>query len=595
MGRNEAPPPGDNEAPPPGDNEAPSTGDGSTQTGPAGHVGVPAALPPSAEPEPEVPVGGLMPPGAPPDPAGMFQSAKDLLSPSEAARQLPWLVGELTKIALGQSDLEYGAKDARFKDPTWTANPAYLGLGHTYRLFEEWAGRMVGAVDASWERKARATYLANIMTASLAPTNFLMTNPAALKRAFETGGRSLVNGSRNMLRDMAAGGMPKMVDRDALKVGEQLACTPGAVVYREDMFELLQYAPQTPTVRSRPLLMVPPEINRYYVLDLAPGRSMVEYAVENGLTTFMMSWRNPREELGHGRWGFDDYVAATLRAIEIVKDITHNETINVLGACAGGMTNTLALGVLAAKGDSSVNAATYMVTMMTNASPNVVGMLSSESSQKLLDQAAAANKVVPGSALKTTFAFLRPNELVFNYVVSGWLLGEHPPAFDVLAWNDDATALSARFSADTGRIVMNGSAAVPGGITSQGTPIDLAKVTCDSFHVAGFTDHIVPWPNCYDLTQLLGGEKELALVKSGHIQSFVNPAKTAKYGYWTAPAGGPDPDAWQAGAMWHGGSWWPQWLDWMLARSGEAKKARVGLGSRAYPPLGPAPGTYPLE
>src|SRR5450755_3869131 len=279
-----------------GRNEAPSPGDGSTQTGPTGNASAPFPGAPSAEPEPEVPVGGLMPPGARPDPAGMFQSAMDLLSPSEAARQLPWLVGELTKIALRQSDLEYGAKDARFKDPTWTANPAFLGLGHTYRLFEEWAGRMVGAVNASWERKARATYLANIMTASLAPTNFLPTNPAALKRAFETGGLSLFSGAQNMLRDLSNGGMPKMVNRDAMKVGEQLACTPGSVVYREDMFELLEYAPSTPTVRSRPLLMVPPEVNRYYVLDLAPGRSMVEYAVDNGLTVFMVSWRNPRAE-----------------------------------------------------------------------------------------------------------------------------------------------------------------------------------------------------------------------------------------------------------------------------------------------------------
>jgi len=573
-----------------GRNDVPSPADDSTPRTSAGPPGAPA---PDADPD--RPLGAGIPPGAAPDVTGMLQIAVDLLSPAEAARQLPWLVSELTKIAMGQSDLEYGAKDARFKDPAWTANPAFHGLGLTYRLFEEWTGRMAGAVGPSWEQQARATYLANIMTASLAPTNFPWTNPAALKRAFETGGRSLFNGAQNMLRDLANGGMPKMVNRDAMKVGEQLACTPGSVVYREDMFELLQYTPSTPMVRSRPLMMVPPEINRYYVLDLAPGRSMVEYAVENGLTTFMVSWRNPREELGHGRWGFDDYVAATLRAIEIVKVITHSETINVLGACAGGMTNTLALGVLAARGDSSINSATFMVTMMTNASPNVVGMLSSESSQKLLDQAAAANQVVPGSTLKTTFALLRPNDLVFNYLVSGWLLGEDPPAFDVLAWNDDATAVSARFSADTGRIVMNGSAAVPGGITSLGTPIDLAKVTCDSFHVAGFTDHIVPWRTCYNLTQILGGDKEVALVKSGHIQSFVNPAKTAKYGYWQAPAGGPDPDEWQAGAQWHGGSWWPQWLDWILARSGEEKKARAGLGNRKYPPLGPAPGTYPLE
>ena len=328
-----------------GRNDAPSPADDSTPPASAGASGTPAP-----DVDPDLPVGGGLPPGAAPDAAGMLQSAVDLLSPAEAARQLPWLVGELTKIAMGQSELEYGAKDARFKDPTWTANPAYRGLGLSYRAFEEWAGRMADAVGPSWEGKARATYLANIMTASLAPTNFLPTNPAALKRAFETGGLSLVSGAQNMLRDLANGGMPKMVNRDALKVGEQLACTPGSVVYRDDMFELLEYAPSTPTVRSRPLLMVPPEINRYYVLDLSPGRSMVEYAVENGLTVFMVSWRNPREELGHGSWGFDDYVAAALRAVDIVKDITRSETINMLGLCAGGMTNTLALGVLAAKG-----------------------------------------------------------------------------------------------------------------------------------------------------------------------------------------------------------------------------------------------------
>ena len=575
MGRDDAPPAG---------------ADDRTPAGSAGGSGGPAA---EAE---ERPVGGMMPTVSPPDPASMLQTAVELLSPAQAARQLPWIISEMTKIATGETELEYGAKDARFKDPTWTANPAYRGLGLTYRLFEEWTGRMAAAVDSSsWEQNARASYLANIMTAALSPTNFLPTNPAALKRAFETGGLSLFSGAQNMLRDLASGGMPRMVDRDAMKVGEHLACTPGAVVYRDEMFELLEYAPKTPTVRSRPLLMVPPEINRYYVLDLSPGRSMVEFAVENGLTVFMVSWRNPVEELGHGSWGFDDYVASVLRAIEVVKDITHSETINMLGLCAGGMTNALALGVLAAKGDNSVNSATYLVTMMSNATPNVVGMLTTEDAEKALDQAAAANKVIPGSVMKSTFAWLRPNDLVFNYAVSGWLLGEDPPAFDVLAWNDDATAVPAKFSADTSRVAMTGSAGVQGGITSLGTPIDLAKVTCDNFFVAGSTDHITPWRTCYNMTQILGGEKEVAVVKSGHIQSFVNPAKTAKYGYWEGPAGGPDPDAWQAGAEWHGGSWWPQWIDWILPRSGAEKKARAGLGNRKYPPLGPAPGTYTLE
>ena len=261
------------------------------------------------------------------------------------------------------------------------------------------------------------------------------------------------------------------------------------------------------------------------------------------------------------------------------------------------MTNTLALGVLAARGEESVNAATFMVTMMNSGSPNVVGMFGSEPSQKLLAQAAASGQVIDGSMIKTTFAWLRPNDLVSNYAVSGWLLGEEPPAFDVLAWNDDAASVPARFSAFySTRIALNNSAVTPGGITSLGTPIDLGKVTCDTFHVFGFTDHITPWRVCYGLTQLLGGEKELALVKSGHIQSFVNPAKTAKYGYWTGPAGGQDPDA-LAGrghvarrflvAAVAG-------LDAGPVRGGEGGKRRA-LGSQAYPPLGPAPGTYVLE
>ncbi|HEY4465863.1 MAG TPA: alpha/beta fold hydrolase [Streptosporangiaceae bacterium] len=543
----------------------------------------------------EDPVGGGYPVGDGVDPFGLLEAAGDLVSPTAAARHLPWLAGELTKLALGQSDISYAQKDGRFTDTAWHENPFFRGLGQSYRLFEEWVGRMTEDVGGSWDHRARATYLANIITATLAPTNFLLTNPAALKRAFDTGGLSLLRGGANMLRDLASGGMPKMADRDSFPVGEKLACTPGAVVYREEIFELLQYTPVTPSVRSLPLLMVPPEINRYYVLDLAPGRSMVEYALEQGLEVFMIVWRNPREDLGHGKWGADDYVAAELRAAEIVKDITHSDTINWLGLCAGGITNALTLGVLAAQGDNSVGSATFVVTMLSNKSPNVVGMFGTPGSRHLLERAAANNEVMSGPALRTTFAWLRPNDLVFNYLVSGWLLGEEPRPFDVLAWNDDATAVSARFSADTSRLVMDGQLDQPGGAVVLGTPIDLAKVTCDSFHVAGLTDHITRWKACYATSQLLGGDKEMLLVKSGHIQSFVNPARTAKYGYWTAPPAGPDADRWLTGATMHDGSWWPQWAEWILARSGPEKKAPATLGSPAYPPLDLAPGRFARE
>ena len=303
----------------------------------------------------------------------------------------------------------------------------------------------------------------------LSPTNFFWTNPAALKRAFETGGLSVLRGGRNMLRDLARGGMPQMVNREPFPVGEKLGCTPGAVVYRDEIFELLQYTPTTPTVHSRPLLMVPPELNRYYVLDLAPGRSLVEYLVENGIQTFMIVWRNPRAELGHGRWGIDDYLTAQARAAEAVKKITGSDTINWLGLCAGGITTALMLGYLAATGDASAGSATFIVTMLTNRCPNIIGMMDTGQSRNMLRKAAADGQVIPGRSVRTGFAWLRPNDLVFNYLVSGWLLGQDAPSFDVLAWNDDATAVSAKFALESTELLVDAMARREP-ITVLGTP-----------------------------------------------------------------------------------------------------------------------------
>lgn len=529
------------------------------------------------------------------DPLGMLKSAGDLVNPAEAARQLPWLASELLDIALGRSSIEADERDPRFADVTWRANPFFHALAQTYRLFEEWIDRMADAADVPWDRQARTHYLADILTATVAPSNFLLTNPVALKRALETGGQSVLRGGQNMLRDFARGGMPRMVNTEPFPVGEKLACTPGAVVYRDEIFELLQYEPTTPTVRSRPLLMVPPELNRHYVLDLAPERSLVEFAVGHGIQTFMVVWRNPRAELGHGRWGMDDYLGAHARAAEIVQKITRSETINWLGLCAGGLTTALMLGYLAAKGDASVNSATYLVTMLNNSCPNIIGMMDTEASRAMLHRAAAAGQIFPGTMVRTTFAWLRPNDLVYNYLVRGWLLGEDPPAFDVLAWNNDATAMTARFSAESTELLVDGTVGAAGGMTVLGTPIDLAKVDCDSFFVAGYTDHITPWRACYASSRMLGGDKEMAVVRSGHIQSFVNPAKTGRYDYWWGPPASPDPDQWLATATKETGSWWPRWAEWLIARSGDEKEPRGGLGSRKYPPLGPAPGTYVHE
>jgi polyhydroxyalkanoate synthase subunit PhaC len=530
-------------------------------------------------------------PGQALDPLEMLQSAADLMNPVVAAKQMPWLAGELVKIPLGRSGIAFEEGDRRFADVTWRDNPFYGLLGHSYRLFEEWIGRMADAVDGPWDRQARTRYLANILAATLSPTNFFLTNPAALKRAFETGGLSVLRGGRNMVRDLTRGGMPQMVNREPFPVGGKLACTPGAVVYRDEIFELLQYTPATPAVRGQPLLMVPPELNRYYIMDLAPGRSLVEYIVGNGIQPFMIVWRNPRAELGHGRWGIDDYLAAQAKAAEVVKKITRSDTVNWLGLCAGGITTALMLGHLAATGDASAGSATFIVTMLTNSCPNIIGMTDTKQSRAMLRQAADEGRVFPGKSVRTSFAWLRPNDLVFSYLVNGWLLGQDPPSFDVLAWNDDATAVTAKFALESTELLVDAMAGRRP-VTVLGTPIDLAKVDCDSFHIAGYTDHITPWRAAYTSTQVLGGDKQLAVVKSGHIQSFVNPAAKSRYDYWEGPPAADDPDQWLAAATEHHGSWWPQWIQWLIARSGPEKAAPSTLGNRKYLPLEPAPGTY---
>ena len=397
-------------------------------------------------------------------PLDMVNALAELVDPAAVAKEMPWLAGEMAKIALGKSEIAFDKRDKRFADEAWRTVPYFRALGQSYRLFEMWMERMYQSVEGSWQNKARARFAADVITAALAPTNYLGTNPEALRKAVETGGLSLVRGVQNMLNDMARGGMPSMVDRKQFTVGKDIGATPGAVVYRDEMFELLQYTPATPKVRSIPVLMIPPQINRYYILDLAPGRSLVEFAVSQGIQVFMVVWRNPNARLGHGKWGLDDYLAAAERATEVVKKITRSEKINLLGLCAGGITLAYVLAHLAAVGDESAGSATFVVTMLTGEKPNVVGMLDTGQARTALEQAAAKEEIVPGSALRTLFAMLRPNDLVFNYLVSGWLKGESPAPFDVLAWNDDATRTTAKFAMESTRLSMDGGLAAAAAI-----------------------------------------------------------------------------------------------------------------------------------
>src|SRR5271165_3961431 len=527
-------------------------------------------------------------------PLDMVNALADLVDPAAVAKEMPWLAEERAKIALGQSDIAFDKRDKRFADEAWRTVPYFRMLGQSYRLFEMWMDRMYQSVEGSWQNKARARFAADVITAALAPTNYLGTNPEAQRKAVETGGLSLMRGAQNMLHDMAKGGMPSMVDRKQFTIGKDIAATPGAVVYRDEMFELLQYTPTTPKVRAIPLLMIPPQINRHYVMDLSPGRSLVEFAVSQGIQVFMIVWRNPSSLRGEGRWGLDDYVAAAERAGDVVKKISRTEKLYFLGLCAGGITLAYMLAHLATIGDDSAGSATFVVTMLTGEKPNVVGMMDTREARVALEQAAAKEGVIPGTALRTVFAMLRPNDLVYNYLVSGWLMGKSPAPFDVLAWNDDATRTSARFAAESSKLAMDGWDG--NGPTLLGVDTDFSKVTCDSYHVGGYTDHITAWRACYDTAHLVGGsDTEMTLIRSGHIQSVVYPADSMRYDRWYGPPTPTDPDEWLKTATVEKGSWWRPWTEWLIARSGNERQARATLGNRQYSPLCPAPGSYVTE
>jgi polyhydroxyalkanoate synthase len=520
----------------------------------------------------------------------------ELAEPRALAAESLRVVAELALVALGESDVAPSPQDRRFSDPTWSENPFYRRWAQSYLV---WAGaveRLAGTprLEADWRRESRVRAAATKLVDAAAPTNLLVGNPAALKRAFETGGASVARGWRNAARDLAQrSGMPSQVDRSAFKVGESLAATPGAVVYRDDLFELLEYRPSTAQVASRPLLMIPPQVNKHYFLDLAPGRSMTEYLVGRGIHYFTVVWRNPGP--GDGRWGIDDYVSAQLRAMDVVREVSGSDRVGLLGACAGGLTTALMLGHMAANGGAgAVSSATFAISMLDTRYPNPAAAIGTERTLRAVADDAARGTVYGREQIARAFAWMRPNDLVFNYVVSNWLLGEDPPSFDILAWNDDGADLASRFYAQMLDIYAHNRAATPGAVEVLGTPIDLGRVDCDNFVIAGKTDHITPWMPGYMTSQLLGGRSEVVVTSTGHIQTMVNPPGKPRARYFAGPAAEPEPEAWLARAEAHDGSWWPHYADWLLERSGPLRDAPSSLGGDRYPPLEPAPGRYVL-
>ncbi|MEZ5709499.1 MAG: alpha/beta fold hydrolase [Blastomonas sp.] len=519
--------------------------------------------------------------------------------PARTMRHAQAFSEDVVKIMTGQSDIAPEPKDKRFMDPAWQFNPFFKAGAQYYLAVQKGMKRWIEDLELDALEKDRANFISSIILDSLSPTNTLIGNPTAQKRALDSGGLSLMKGLKNAYDDMVHNdGMVSQVDKKPFKLGKNVACSPGNVVYRDEIMELVQYQPSTDKVYAIPQLTIPPQINKMYINDLSPEKSVVKWQVDNGIQTFVISWRNPQKEQGH--WAMADYIAACTRALDTVCEITGSDKVNVSGGCSGGQTLSMLASKLAADGDDRINALTLMVCVLHPQQNDIeAGSLMSQNSLALAKQRAARKGVIEGNSLARGFAWLRPNDLIWNYVINNYLLGEDPPAFDVLFWNADATNLSASLMGDFLTIFETLAFTKKGEVEMVDHKIDLSKVTSDLFILGGVTDHITPWRACYRSTQLFGSKNiEFILSQSGHMQAILNPPGNPKAKYYRSTAKGLPPadvDKWLGTTEEVKGSWWPYWMEWVQARSGKQVDAPKKTGSKKNPALDPAPGLYVLE
>ncbi len=518
--------------------------------------------------------------------------------PVTGAKHLKSFGEDVLKIVQDKSELAPNPRDKRFLDSTWRTNRFYKASMQYYLAVQKGVDGWMKDLHLDELERARANFVVSMLMDSISPTNTLIGNPSAIKKAFETGGGSLIRGLKNAYTDITENdGLVSQVDKRPFKIGENVAVSKGAVVHRTEMMELIQYQPTTPDVHKIPLLIIPPQINKFYVNDLTPEKSIVKFLLEAGIQVFVVSWRNPEAE--HRDWGLGAYVDQLIEATDVIAQITKTKKINVSGACSGGITTATLLSKLAAAGDKRVNSVVLMVCVLDpRANDSEVGSLVSKNGIEMARRRSAKKGVLEGASLARTFAWLRPNDLVWNYVVNNYLHGEDPPPFDVLFWNNDSTNLPAALHSDYLRVYEEQPFTRPGEVELAGHKVDLTKVTQDTFIVGGVTDHITPWKACYRATQLLGSENiEFILSHSGHIQALLNPPGNPKAKYYRNTNKPPaDVDQWMmAGASENAGSWWPLWKEWLVARSGETKPAPKRVGSVKYPPGDAAPGKYALS
>ncbi|MGO9559726.1 MAG: PHA/PHB synthase family protein [Acidimicrobiales bacterium] len=481
--------------------------------------------------------------------------------------------------------------DKRFADPAYADNPLYFLLEQQYLLSAQLVTELmdVAALEGAADSKAR--FAAKFIVDALAPTNTFAGNPAAVRQALATRGKSVARGAKNMLDDVRNnGGWPSQVDSSGFEVGVNMAATPGAVVYRSDLIELIQYEPQVKRVHSVPLLFCPPWINKYYIMDLAPGKSLIEWAVKHGHTCFAISYRNPDASMRD--LSFADYLRqGPLDAIRVVREITGAPEVNTVSVCLGGTLTAIGLAYNAAIGDNSVKSATLLNTHTDFSVPGALGTFTDEATIAGLEAQMAKQGYLDSDKMAHTFDALRANDLVFQYVVNNWLLGNKPPGFDLLVWNKDSTRMPAKMHSEYLRSCYLNNEFSRGVFEVDGHKLDPAAVKVDTYVLSAVDDHIVPWFSGYKTTQLLGGHNRFVLSTSGHIAGIVNPPGP-KAKHWTNDAHPADPQEWKDAAQLVDGTWWDDWAEWIAERAGPTVAARRALGSKDYPPLEDAPGSY---
>jgi polyhydroxyalkanoate synthase len=486
-------------------------------------------------------------------------------------------------------------KDRRFSAPEWTANPLSAFSAATYLLNSQFLMAMAESVEVKPRDKQKIRFAVQQVVDAMSPANFLATNPEAQQHLIETKGESLTKGLTNMLADLQKGRISQS-DESAFEVGSNVATTPGQVVFENELFQLIQYTPSTATVHAVPLVMVPPCINKFYILDLQPENSVVRYAVEQGNTVFLVSWRNPGKELGKVTW--DDYVEkGAIEAIRVSRAIAGSDKVNAFGFCVGGTIAASALAVLAARGEQPAASLTLLTTLLDFEDTGVLDVFIDENQVAKHEKHLAQGGLLPGKDLATTFSSLRPNDLVWNYVQSNYLKGKNPAAFDLLYWNADSTNLPGpMFCFYLRQMYLENNLRTPGKVSTAGAAVDLGAIDAPTFIYGSREDHIVPWTAAFKSMGLLNPGKpennRFVLGASGHIAGVINPASKGKRSYWSNNGQPANPDQWMAAAAEHKGSWWTEWAAFLAEHGGKDVKARSKLGNKQYPPIEPAPGRY---